>query len=321
MSSPLVTIGIVGCNRLHYVKALLESAHDCIEYDNLEWIVVDNASEEPGLRKYLEGLDYVQHMIFRPERSPATEHVEAMNRIVEMARGDYLLLMPDDIQFIEKGPWLHDLVDIAAKRKKIGSIVLDAQFRRTLKRFFLTWGFLPGALAHRYPTYTSQNGRQFIGYGKSKIGVNPAGIGTFTRTEVWRKLGPWKTTGEQQKGDSTGGGEVEMLERYWASKMKLERVMMRVPVAASIYTGADNGQAYVRAGRRFGQYIAPKDGDFYYRIQSAEKMATFADIEPGAAYEDVVQPIGYQFKVEDDGSMIKWSKSVDDPSEAIVKKK
>jgi hypothetical protein len=48
---PRVTLGLLSWNRLHYLRATLESARRCIQYPNLEWIVVDNESNEPGLRE------------------------------------------------------------------------------------------------------------------------------------------------------------------------------------------------------------------------------------------------------------------------------
>jgi hypothetical protein len=39
---PRVTFGLLSWNRLHYLRATLESARRCLQYPNLEWIVVDN---------------------------------------------------------------------------------------------------------------------------------------------------------------------------------------------------------------------------------------------------------------------------------------
>ena len=50
MSAPLVTIGVVSYNRLHYLRALMESARECAQYPRVQWILVDGNSVEPGLR-------------------------------------------------------------------------------------------------------------------------------------------------------------------------------------------------------------------------------------------------------------------------------
>ena len=86
---PKVTVGIISCNRLEYLRATLESAKECIDYPNLEFIVVDNASVEPGLVDYLKGIDWIDRLILNKERSPQTEHTTAMNSIIEYATGEY----------------------------------------------------------------------------------------------------------------------------------------------------------------------------------------------------------------------------------------
>ncbi len=77
---PRVTLGLLSWNRLHYLRATVESARRCIQYPNLEWIVVDNESTEPGLREYLEGCDWIDRLICKRQ-----SHAEAMNQIMELA--------------------------------------------------------------------------------------------------------------------------------------------------------------------------------------------------------------------------------------------
>jgi hypothetical protein len=107
MNTPLVTIGILSWNRLHYLRATLESARLCLQYPNIEWIVSDNEFEEPGIREYIESCDWVQHKLFKKQT-----HASAMNQIVDMAKGEHLIIWPEDVQFTGKGDWLIDLVEI-----------------------------------------------------------------------------------------------------------------------------------------------------------------------------------------------------------------
>ena len=312
MAKPLVTIGIVGCNRLHYMRALIDSARECIQYDNLEWIVYDNASVEEGMRSYLESLDFIDDLVIRKERHPATEHITAMNEIVDRAKGEFLILMPDDMQFILKGNWLEDFVELAQANEQVGSIVLNAQRHTTLNRFF------HHSLAERIfrpakqRQYQSSSGRKFIGYGKTKAGINPAGIGTITKTSIWRELGEWRATGEQSQQDSTGGGEDGMLIAYWNSGMKLDRVLPIVAPSASIYAGPRNDQAYVRGNRRYATYMAPPQGAYYYDIWSEQDAAEFETIQPAASFEQLARPIGFQHQMSDAQNLLPWKKHRDD---------
>ncbi len=320
MSDPLITIGVVSCNRLHFLRALMESAGRCVHYPNIQWIVVDNASIEPGLREYVEGLDFVDHKIFRPERSPSTEHAEAMNRIVDMARGDYLMILPEDVQFIIAGDWMHDFVEVLANNKHIGGICFNAQRRITIDRFFgpKRRFFVKRPQANR-PVYKTIGGAEFLGYGDSKPGVIGAGILSFARTDVWRKLGSWRSTGSQTVGDSSGGGETDMLARLAGSGMKLERCLAKLSVALEIITDPVGSKARIRGNRRYGEYWPPPEGDFYFRIwNQAEAESKFGAISPAPGFEDLAEPLGYRLPFDDQGNLLKQPhNSSDDPFEWI----
>ena len=51
---PLVSIAVISFNRLKYLKATLESLHQCVQYPYVQWIVVDGDSQEAGLQTYLK---------------------------------------------------------------------------------------------------------------------------------------------------------------------------------------------------------------------------------------------------------------------------
>lgn len=320
MTTPRVTIGIVSCNRLHFLTALVASARHCIRYPELEWIIVDNASVEPGLREFVESLNFVDHKIFRDSRSPATEHVEGMNTIVEMCQSDYLMILPEDVQFVVAGEWMRDLVDVLDRHRHLGGIVFNAQRRETIRDQFAQrttfWGLGPS----RRPTvYRSRNDREFFGYGKTKPGIIGAGILSFARTDVWRALGLWRATGQQTVADSSGGGEAEMLRRYHASGLQLERCLARLPVAVEIITDPVGSKARVRGNRRYGAYWAPPQGEFYYRVwEEREADARFLGHDPAPGFEDIAEPLGFQLPLDAGGNLLKNPHvKEDDPFEWI----
>ena len=57
MAGLALTVGVVSCNRLHYLRALMQSMRAAMPLDRIQCVLVDNASVEPGLRDYIEGLD------------------------------------------------------------------------------------------------------------------------------------------------------------------------------------------------------------------------------------------------------------------------
>ena len=129
--NPVVTVGILSWNRLHYLRATLESARRCIHYPNIEWIVVDNMSEEPGLREYLDKQNWIDHVVYKRQT-----HAQAMNQIVDMATGEYLVLWPEDVQFVVEGEWMTELVDILRANDDIGSVCLDYMRKVTIEKLF-----------------------------------------------------------------------------------------------------------------------------------------------------------------------------------------
>lgn len=306
--APLVTIGVVSYNRLHYLRVLLESLRLCAEYPRLEWIVVDGASVEPGCREYLESLTFLDRL----ESVPCT-HADAMNAIVEYAHGDFLLLLPEDIQFIARGRWLEDLVEIAGK-PGVGHVTFDAQRRVTLARRLRERRFRVGPLTiplprRRYRVLTASSGANFLSWGSSVPGVVPSGIMTFGRTDIWRRLGPWHAReGSTLDRDSSLGAEADMALRYRESRLELESVVLQVPVAADIITDPRGTKARVRAGnRRYGRYAPPPSPPFFYRIRHLDELrAAFPGPTP-APFEDIVEPLGFELPVDAAGQLLKAS--------------
>jgi hypothetical protein len=151
-------------------------------------------------------------------------------------------------------------------------------------------------------------------------GVNTGGI-AFCRAEIFRRLGPWQTTmGLQLTNDAGLGTEGEMLARYARSGMRLERFLMRTPVLAAILTDPRGTTAKIRMGnRRYGRYVPPPHGRFYYRIYELEEARQrFADARPAPAFEDMVEPLGFELPLDEDGQLRKVSVIREDEPYALV---
>jgi glycosyltransferase involved in cell wall biosynthesis len=320
-SAPLVTIGVVSYNRLHYLRALMESARTCVVYPNVQWIVVDGNSVEPGLREYVESLDFVDRAVFAD-----CSHAEAMNTIVELAAGEFILMLPEDVQFIVRGEWLRDFVEVASS-SDVGHVQFDAQRRSTLRRHFVDARVVVRGrqvripLVRRHPRrLTTASGREFVGYGDRREPVGAAGIVTFVRTSIRRRLGPWQSRAAGALiQDSSLGAEADMIERWRASGLELEAVLARIPVAADIVTDPRGTKARIRLGnRRYGRYAPPPNGSLYYRIWAEEELAQFARAQPAAAFEDIVEPLGFELPLDAHGGLLKTNViTEDEPYELI----
>jgi glycosyltransferase involved in cell wall biosynthesis len=319
----LVTIGVISLNRLFYLRALIESLRECVEYPNLQWVVVDGCSQEPGLREYLESLGFLDELVFVESGQLA----DAMNRMVELTRGECLMMLPDRVQFVARGDWMKDLVEIAG-HARVGHVCFDVQRRATLqhqfgerylqarsRRVVLPFGH------RRARHYTSSTGREFLGYGRTLPGINTGGI-AFNRVAIWRRLGRWRSTMTSQLTNDAGlGAETEMLARYRRSGLRLERVLMRRPVAAAIVTDPRGTAAKIRLGnRRYGHYFPPPDGRFYYNVSDdAELAVRFGDAYPAPSFEQFVQPLGFDLPLDENGDLRKVSViSDEEPYELVI---
>ena len=317
MTEPLVTIGVVSFNRLHYLRALMDSARECVRYPQVQWIVVDGGSVEPGLREYVESLDFVDEKVF-----VECTHAEAMNTIVERARGECLMMLPEDVQFVRRGEWLRDLAEIAL-RPEVGHVQFDAQRRPTLERYFgrarVRSVELP--LRRRYRRLRSSSGELFLGFGDRREPIGGAGIVTFVKTELRRRLGPWRVRPELSSMQDSGlGAEADMIERWRAARLPLEAFMIRLPVVADVVTDPRGTKARVRFGqRRYGRYAPPPEPPFYYRIWDEAELERFAAYEPAPPFEEYVQPRGFDLPLDEHGDMLKTNViSEDEPYELIA---
>ena len=307
---PTISFGLLSWNRLHYLKATLESAHQCIDYPSLEWIVSDNVSEEPGLREYLESQSWVDTLISK--RQP---HAEAMNELIDIARGKYICIWPEDVQFVAQGDWLVDIIEILEKNPDIGSVGLNGLRKCTLNGYFkrsrrarLMDGvrdFHRFRKIRRQRTLTSSRGFTMRSLGGTAPGICGSGIPTITRTSIWRDLGGWTYSKEGTSlVDSSLGAEDFMVERFNQSGMALQMAILEKPVAADIITDPTGCKAKVRGNYRFGIYMPPPRPPYYYEIFPFSDLESNHDGMP-LSFFDVARPLGFTVPKDEFGDHLK----------------
>ncbi len=310
MTTPLVTLAFLSWNRLHYLRATLESARRCIRYPNLEWIVSDNESVEPGLRDYLEGLDWIQQKWSRTQT-----HADAMNEIVDRARGKYVLIWPEDVQFVVEGDWMGRLVATMEENPFVGSVVLNFLRRKTVNRLCGSPKFsdivpMLGELRRRRSKFRVPQSIEgpcpLTSLGWRLPGIVGSGIPSLTRVATWKALGPWRAGSTEGAPliDSSLGAEDDMIERFQRSGSALQQALMRKPVAADIINDELGSKAKVRRGKRYGIYEAPTEGGHYYEIL---REGDLPDSRKPLAFEDWVKPRGFSLPLGPDGGLLKQS--------------
>ena len=127
-----------------------------------------------------------------------------MNQLVEMATGEFVLIWPEDVQFITRGSWLKDLVEILRENPDIGGVCLDAQRLCTLNQILkpawresmARWRAEISRFGWRRRRKARKiaNAKGFVlwTYGAYGDGVVGSGIPSLMRTSIWRELGPWR---------------------------------------------------------------------------------------------------------------------------------
>jgi len=160
----------------------------------------------------------------------------------------------------------------------------------------------------------TSSGAEFIGYGDAREPVGGAGIVTFVRTELRRVLGPWRENRSLTTMQDSGlGAEADMIERGRQADLELEAFLMRIPAAADVVTDPRGTKARIRFGNlRYGRYLPPPDGTRYYRIWDESEARRFAEIEPAPAFEDIVEPVGFDLPLDEHGNLLKTNVIADD---------
>ena len=318
--SPTLSIGIVSYNRFKYLRVLVDSLRECINFPKVEWLLADGGSVEPGLQDYLKTLDDFT------SRSVDESHADSLNWLIENASGDILMILPEDIQFIRKGNWIQDAVHLLLNRSNAGCVVFDAQRKSTIlsQLVYRDYTFMgrrvPGMRARRVPrTYQGPNGEIFYSAQDSRDGISVAGIMGISRTSLLREIGPFRKNTKylnQPTNDSSLGAEDDMIARVRGHKVwgKLEAYLMKHPAAVDTMTDLRGTKARVRAkSRRYGAYRSPPNGQFYYQlIGEAEQLPDPPHPFPVWPIELWAKPIGFSLPLDKKGDLRKVSVIHDD---------
>lgn len=295
---PLVTFGIVNCNRLHYLKSCFESLVFCTDdYPNREFIVVDNASIETGTAEYLTKLESAGVKVVRNAvRDPANEFAKGLNTIISLAQGEILFPLQGDMQFVIRGKWLQKYVDLVMSNDSVGCVLLDAQRLVTHKRH-------EGKMSE----FVTEDEFKFV-IDDDRPQVSGAADVMYP-SSVIKMMGKWSEKNANHEG--TLDSETDMLQRVARllekSKMDVRCYVPVIPPAITIYTDARGTNARVRGNRLYGDYWPPKADFRYYEIfEYDDVINAFAGRKLPVSIEEIANPIGWNRMVDETGS---WKKN------------
>ncbi|MBW0146836.1 glycosyltransferase [Marinobacter arenosus] len=117
---PLVSIIIPTRNGLDLVRTCIESIVNKTRYSNYEIILIDNDSDDPECLGYFAKIQE-NYSFIRVKRDDRPFNYSALNNsAVEMANGEIICLMNNDIEVIEPD-WLSEMVSIVLQ-PKVGAV-------------------------------------------------------------------------------------------------------------------------------------------------------------------------------------------------------
>ncbi len=116
--APLVSIIILNRNGLEHLKRLFKDFKENLQYPSYEVIVVDNKSTDDSI-SFLKGLsDKLQLTIVKNTENKSFS--KANNDAVKIAKGDYLLLLNNDVEPLYG--WLNEMMQTILKSNDIGAV-------------------------------------------------------------------------------------------------------------------------------------------------------------------------------------------------------
>lgn len=115
--NPLVSIIVVNRNGSSHLTRLLDSIESTTSYPNYEIIIVDNASTDNSL-DIIKSHEELPIRVINNDKNETFSH--ANNQAVEIAKGDYLLFLNNDVKPLNG--WLNNLMDTMLSNDNVGAV-------------------------------------------------------------------------------------------------------------------------------------------------------------------------------------------------------
>jgi hypothetical protein len=274
----MFTFAVFSCNRLHYLRNCVQSIVDFVGLDDIDLLVVDNGSTEPGMTEYLSSLPASVCVHRFPDRTPG-ELYRAMNFAVDHARARghaFVHFIQDDCQFLRRDSTL-----LARVRAGFDAFPEVAQVQTCLvwKNKLLKW-----TTQGRTSLVESAGDRWLYLHDKP-----PCDTG-FTRVSLFDQTGPYPEHASL-KGEQPGSvlGEEWMYEQ--CNRLGARRIVSLRPVMGMLFDAA-----YVRGYTRIGRYVPPSNRYYLKPLTESRVGAIEANSRRGecSCIEDFQQADGYE---------------------------
>lgn len=290
-----LSICITSCNRLKYTKALIESLSDFYDNPEVEILVCDMWSTEPGIGGYffdleVAGILEVVGMSHHLERDWINDEYVGRNKLIQSAQGDYLMFLQDDSQLIASADVVWKLIEDFEQMKDAYCLDIYGVRKQTMRD---TVEMMPERVNER--KYWRRKDRHFLTTG-------------IYKKEVYEKLGDYPTKWPQEKR-FWGRSEVWAAEKFKQLYPNGQVYRVHVPLMLSIWNDPRGGYAFIRENKRFGHYLDPVDGPLYYEKNIT--LDTVSDLNEKSVgpvgFMEVAKPIGWEIATTPDGEQKKYN--------------
>ena len=228
------------------------------DYENKEFICIDDNSKEQGTSEYLQelkdlGWNVINQQDIRDQENEVKKNADRSNYVhmyafshalqigLEKSTGDLIVPLQGDSQFIRKN-WLQEYSSLFSNIDYVCAAGLDAQRKSRLES--------------EYAAITSGDNNFFI-HGAKIAGIVGAADCVYRKAAI------------EEAGGFLGCTEDDFVERFKRKHglNKFRYFIPRVPVSAVINTDPRGTNARVRGNKRYGEYWRAQD-DLYYKIHS-----------------------------------------------------
>jgi len=298
-----VIIGITGCNRKYYSRALLESIKifkkDYKEKIDARVVYVDNGSEEIGLKKMLEDYksdDTINDLIFRKERDPSRDEWHGKNKILEMCNLEDeipIIFFQDDTQIVNTHSLYNLVVDFTYM--DIPHMSISGVRRITTNQ---------KAAIDNQKLKSSVTGD--IYWFNRDLHLGTTGI---YKSSLFKKIGNYKIDIDEKTYDGFTSCE-DYMDTLSKEKGDFKYSLWpHVPCSIGIWNDPRGLHALVRGDRRYGFYNPPdKKSGLYYEMLSSDDHENLLNSDIPASFSELAKPIGWDYRKDASGDMYKYDK-------------
>ena len=285
----MITLAITHCNRLKYLRALINSLQGFIQLSRPQLLLVDNGSVESGVAEYLKDLSQEWEVLSRDpsSRNWVNDEYIAKNWIIDRAAHDVILFLQDDSELVVTPDHLARLISsfltlphLAMEIEGVRRVTVD---RRT-----------GGAIA-RSPGVHEKVDPHFPTHGLFK-------------TSLLRENGPYRVDWPLDRmywGRSEDEYDARLKSKYNHS---LISCIAKVPCFASVWNDPRGGYAFIRDNRRWGHYRSPVNGSYYIPLND-HQIEFLEEGRRPCAFLDIAQPNEWRIAKDHTGEIHKYPQS------------